>query len=145
MSQNPTGEPQSQPFAPGYEAPSWGQPTAQFSTAGAGVPTNISQPQTGAVAQYGVSYSPVVQAPFGHDPVTGLPYSEKSKLVAGLLQIFLGGLGVGRFYLGNIGMAIAQIVVTVLTLGFGALWPLIDGIVLLAGSPRDRYGRPLRP
>lgn len=87
----------------------------------------------------------MVQAPFGHDPVTGLPYSEKSKLVAGLLQIFLGGLGVGRFYLGNIGMAIAQIVVTVLTLGFGALWPLIDGIVLLAGSPHDRYGRPLRP
>ncbi|WP_155756260.1 TM2 domain-containing protein, partial [Streptobacillus moniliformis] len=75
-------------------------------------------------------------APFGIDPRTGLPYSDKSKLVAGLLQIFLGGLGIGRFYLGNAGMAIAQIIVVFVTFGFGGLWPLIDGIVLLAGQPR---------
>jgi hypothetical protein len=30
----------------------------------------------------------------------GRPLSDKSKLVAGLLQIFLGGFGIGRFYLG---------------------------------------------
>ena len=29
----------------------------------------------------------------------GRPLSDKSKLTAGLLQIFLGGFGVGRFYL----------------------------------------------
>ena len=73
-----------------------------------------------------------------------MPYSDKSKLVAGLLQIFLGSFGIGRFYLGNVGMAIAQILVTWLTPGLGGLWPLIDGIVLLAGTPRDRAGRPLR-
>src|SRR5258707_374960 len=33
---------------------------------------------------------------------------RKSKLVAGLLGIFLGGLGVHRFYLGYIGIGIAQ-------------------------------------
>ncbi len=53
-----------------------------------------------------------LSAPFGVDPVSGLPYSDKSKLAAGLLGIFLGSLGVGRFYMGNIGMGIAQIVVT---------------------------------
>lgn len=90
-------------------------------------------------------YAPQALAPFGVDPLTGLPYSDKSKVVAGLLQIFLGSFGVGRFYLGNPGMAIAQILVTWFTLGVGALWPLIDGIVLLAGQPRDRAGRPLRP
>lgn len=90
-------------------------------------------------------YAPQALAPYGIDPLTGVPYSDKSKLVAGLLQIFLGGLGIGRFYLGNVGMAIAQILVTWITFGFGALWPLIDGIVLLAGHPRDRAGRPLRP
>jgi hypothetical protein len=90
-------------------------------------------------------YAPQALAPYGIDPLTGVPYSDKSKLVAGLLQIFLGGLGIGRFYLGNVGMAIAQILVTWITFGFGGLWPLIDGIVLLTGHPRDRAGRPLRP
>ena len=97
------------------------------------------------VAAVGVPYGLPMVAPYGVDPLTGLPYSDKSKVVAGLLQIFLGWLGVGRFYLGNIGMGIAQILVILFTFGLGFLWPLIDGIVLLAGSPRDRYGRPLRP
>lgn len=86
-----------------------------------------------------------VRAPFGVDPVSGLPYSDKSKVVAGLLGVFLGTFGVGRFYTGHIGMGIAQILVTWLTLGIGAIWPFIDGIVMLAGSPRDAQGRPLRP
>ncbi|HEX2858245.1 MAG TPA: NINE protein [Propionibacteriaceae bacterium] len=99
-----------------------------------------------AAGPYGSNpYAPSPYAPYGVDPATGLPYSDKSKLVAGLLQVFLGSLGIGRFYLGDIGMGVAQILVTFLTLGLGALWPLIDGIMLLAGSPRDRNGRPLRP
>ena len=67
---------------------------------------------------------PVVQA---YDP-------RKSKLVAGLLGIFLGGFGVHRFYLGYTGIGIAQIVVTLATCGFGALWGLIEGILILVGS-----------
>ncbi len=94
-------------------------------------------------APYGQALVP--HAPFGIDPISGLPYSDKSKLVAGLLGIFLGSFGVGRFYLGNIGMGIAQVAVTWLTFGLGALWPLIDGIVILAGQPTDKFGRPLRP
>ena len=87
---------------------------------------------------------PTSYAPYGIDPVTGLPFSDKSKIIAGVLQIFLGGLGIGRFYMGNIGMAIAQIAVTFLTLGLGAIWPLIDGILILVGNPKDAQGRPLR-
>jgi hypothetical protein len=34
--------------------------------------------------------------------------------------------------------------VTILTCGIGALWPFIDGIVILAGDPKDPQGRPLR-
>ncbi len=90
-------------------------------------------------------YAPSPYAPYGVDPATGLPYSDKSKVVAGLLQVFLGGFGVGRFYLGDVGIGVAQILVTFLTFGLGVLWPLIDGIVLLAGSPRDKSGRPLHP
>lgn len=83
-------------------------------------------------------------APYGIDPVTGLPYSSKSKTAAGLLGIFLGAFGVGRFYTGHIGLGVAQLIVTIFSFGFGALWGFIDGIVLLAGSPRDSDGFPLR-
>ena len=83
-------------------------------------------------------------APYGVDPLTGMPFSDKSKMVAGLLQIFLGSFGAGRFYTGHMGLAIAQIAVTWLTCGAGALWPLIDGIMMLMGKVPDAQGRPLR-
>jgi TM2 domain-containing membrane protein YozV len=69
----------------------------------------------------------------------------KSKIAAGILGILLGGLGVHRFYLGYIGIGIIQIIVTICTLGFGALWGLIEGILILTGSfNKDAKGRPLR-
>jgi TM2 domain-containing membrane protein YozV len=83
-------------------------------------------------------------APYGIDPVTGMPYSDKQKMTAGLLQIFLGSFGVGRFYLGYTGLAIAQIAVVWLTCGIGAIWPLIDGVMMLTGKVPDAQGRPLR-
>ncbi len=86
---------------------------------------------------------PVV-APYGVDPLTNLPYSSKSKVTAGILGIFLGGLGVGRFYTGQVGIGVAQLLVTIFTFGFGAWWGIIDGIVMLAGNPRDSNGLPLR-
>ena len=70
--------------------------------------------------------------------------SDKSKLVAGLLQILLGAFGAGRFYTGHTGMAIAQIAVTWLTCGLGGLWPLIDGIMILVKGGTDAQGRILR-
>lgn len=82
-------------------------------------------------------------APWGVHPVTGVPYSDKSKLIAGLLQILIP-LGIGRFYMGQTGLGVAQLLVTVLTCGIGGIWPFIDGIVILAGDPKDEQGRPLR-
>ncbi|CAN5735155.1 hypothetical protein BH09MYX1_BH09MYX1_48300 [soil metagenome] len=83
-------------------------------------------------------------APFGIEPTTGLPYSDKSKMVAGLLQIFLGPFGAGRFYTGHTGLALAPIAVVWCTCGLGALWPLIDDIMMLTGKVPDAEGRPLR-
>ena len=54
-------------------------------------------------------------------------------------------IGIGRFYTGHTGLAIAQLLVTIVTFGFGFLWSFIDGIVILAGNPTDPEGRPLRP
>ena len=63
---------------------------------------------------------------------------------AGLLELFLGGFGVGRFYLGYTGIGLAQIAVTFLTFGIGGIWPFIDAIMMLTGNVRDAQGRTLR-
>jgi TM2 domain-containing membrane protein YozV len=113
--------------------------------------------QSGYVYGGAPQYSGNPAAPFGVDPMTGMPLSDKSKLTAGLLQIFLGSFGVGRFYLGTNNIAIAQVcigaaslILTVLCL-IGiipligvAIWGLVDGIMILNGSVPDQYGRKLR-
>lgn len=72
------------------------------------------------------------------------PSTQKSKLAAGLLGIFLGGLGIHNFYLGYTGKAIAQIVLS-FCFGAGAIWGLIEGIMILAGSiNKDANGVPLK-
>ncbi len=70
----------------------------------------------------------------------------KSKLAAGLLGIFLGGLGIHRFYLGYTKLGIIQILVTVFTCGLGSLWGLVEGILIIAGSTitTDASGKALR-
>ena len=68
----------------------------------------------------------------------------KSKVVAGLLGIFLGGWGIHNFYLGNTNRGIVQIIVSLVTCGIGSLWGFIEGIMILAGSINtDADGNPL--
>ncbi|MGP8160749.1 MAG: TM2 domain-containing protein [Candidatus Dormibacteria bacterium] len=83
---------------------------------------------------------PDPRAPYGWDPRSGLPYSDKSKLAAFLLEFFLGAFGAGRWYLGYPGVALAQL----LTCGGLGIWALIDSILMVTGNVPDRYGRPLR-
>jgi TM2 domain-containing membrane protein YozV len=92
------------------------------------------------VGGYGVSS----QAPYGLHPVTGIPYSDKSKIVAGLLQIFLP-FGIGRFYIGDTKTGVLQLIVAVVTCGIGGLWSLIDGILILVhDDTKDARGYILR-
>ncbi|QLL06117.1 NINE protein [Mycobacterium vicinigordonae] len=82
-------------------------------------------------------------APYGVDAY-GRPLSDKSKVAAGLMQIFLSTFAVGRFYLGYTNIALIQIAVTICTCGIGAIWPLVDGIMILMGNVPDAQGRTLR-
>lgn len=69
---------------------------------------------------------------------------QKSKMTAGLLGIFLGGLGIHNFYLGYTGKAIAQIALS-FCFGAGAIWGLIEGILILCGNIKtDAKGIPLK-
>jgi TM2 domain-containing membrane protein YozV len=97
------------------------------------------------------------QAPFGRDPATGLPLSDKSATSAGLLQLFFGLFGVGRFYIDTTQIAIAQLCLGLFGvlfslfcfLGFPVLlgaivWGVVDAIMMFTGSVKDNYGRKLR-
>jgi TM2 domain-containing membrane protein YozV len=64
---------------------------------------------------------------------------DNKKVVAGVLALLLGGFGVHKFYLGYTTAGIIQIVVTLFTCGFGAVIPLIEGIIYLTKSDRDFY------
>lgn len=72
----------------------------------------------------------------------------KSKITAGILGIFLGCFGVHNFYLGYNGKAIAQLLITLLSLfllsWISAIWGLIEGILILTGNiKKDASGNDL--
>ncbi|NLU82988.1 NINE protein [Rhodococcus sp. HNM0569] len=122
------------------------------------------QPYTGpqaypAGAYQGGGWSTDPSAPYGRDPMTGEPLSDKSKSAAGLLQLlpsFVGVCGVGRLYLGHTGTGLAQLLLMflgyalmLLLVGFVVvpviwIWNLVDAIMMFSGSVRDSSGRPLR-
>lgn len=74
----------------------------------------------------------------GTKPSTG---TGKSKVVVGLLAIFLGSLGIHNFYLGYKDKAMAQLLLTVVgwtVIGIGpivsSIWALVEGIQIFTGS-----------
>jgi hypothetical protein len=127
------------PQQPGAQ-PDYGYPQQPGAQPGYGYPQQPGgQPGYGYPPAAG-AYTGDPGAPYGYDPY-GRPYSEKSKVTAGVLQLFLGGFGVGRFYTGHTGMALGQL----FTCGGCGIWALIDGIMLLAGNNQtDAQGRVLR-
>ncbi|WP_285751676.1 NINE protein [Lentzea sp. NBRC 105346] len=110
--------------APGFATPPPPPPPPGYGTTGYGA----------------TGYGANVYAPYGYDPLTGMPLSDKSKVVAGILQLFLGHFGVGRFYMGDTGIAVAQL----LTCGGCGIWALVDAIIILVNGGTDAQGRKLR-
>jgi hypothetical protein len=67
-------------------------------------------------------------------------FSDKEYIIALLFSIFLGYLGIDRFYMGQVGMGIGKL----LTGGGCGVWWLIDIILIATRSSNDSAGRPLK-
>lgn len=69
------------------------------------------------------------------------PKSQKNFVAALLFVIFLGAMGIHRFYVGKIGTGILML----LTAGGFGIWWLIDFILIVSGAFRDKYGLLIKP
>ena len=100
-------------------------------------------PQTSMPRRYPVTpqdgYPGAMPNGRGPYPISPTPHS---KLLAGLLSIFLGCFGVGNFYLGRTGRGVAQLMLTLIGFLFfflgptiAIIWGLVEGILILTSSP----------
>ena len=129
-------------------------PTPQFN--GQSDPQYPNQEQ--AYAQQGQPYGQqsYTQQPYGQQgytqqgqpygqptfaPSVPMGYQQKSKIIAGILGIFLGGLGIHNFYLGRTTRAVIQLVLTIFTFGVASLWGFIEGILILVSAPGSEWHR----
>lgn len=130
--QPPHGSP-AQPY--GAPGPGYGSPTQPYGPGSANAVPPGFAPQQWAAVPAGASGHPGIPT----DPVTGLPIPPKPFLTTWLLSLFLGVLGIDRFYLGQVGLGIGKL----LTCGGCGIWALVDLILHLAGASHDKFGRPL--
>lgn len=150
ISTPPVSDPSSTPY--GYQPSdpgAYGQPQEMPYPMGAYPPPNAGYQQS----PYQGPGQPYVQTASGaYQPVA--MWSPKSKLAAGLLGIFLGTFGVHNFYLGYTGKAVAQLLITLLSIGMlawvSSIWGLIEGILILASGTGsswdlDANGYPMQP
>lgn len=121
---------------PHQSGPRYSYPDAHYAQGGPEslVPENYPQPDP-----YYAPYPPLRPAHVSH----------RSRILAALLALFLGTLGIHNFYLGFIGRGLAQLLITVFTLGFGAvitaIWAIIEAILLLVNTQSiDAEGRILQ-
>ncbi len=98
-----------------------------------GFPPQGAYPPPGAYPAQGQLYAP---GPAFHAyPLE----SDKSSAAATLLAMFLGVLGVHRFYTGRVISGLFQLI----TFGGFGIWLFVDMILLLTGSFTDAQGRRL--
>ena len=133
----PASNPYTQPAADQYAQPA-ADPYTQPSANPYG--QQYAQPQYGQPAPGTPTYAAV---PTGYIP--------RNKILAGLLALFFGALGIHNFYLGFTGKAIAQVLLTCLgwiLFGLGPIaaiiWSIVEGVQILTsnyGTPAHRDAR----
>ncbi|RRD30934.1 NINE protein [Actinomyces bowdenii] len=151
-----------------------GDPYGAAHSGGAGLPPQGAA-HAGAYGPPQTDYAPAHGGPYAgaHGPVPGAPYAApyagaapyaaavpyipyaqpKSKVIVLLLALFLGTLGIHNFYLGHTGKGVAQLLISLLSLGSLAalvwIWAVIEGICACSAQSGshpwgvDAYGTPV--
>ncbi|WP_127848970.1 TM2 domain-containing protein [Lacticaseibacillus hulanensis] len=66
--------------------------------------------------------------------------SYREPVVALLLSFFLGALGIDRFYVGDVGLGIAKLVITIITFGMlGWIWWFVDLFLIMKAARQKNY------
>lgn len=93
----------------------------------------MSNPQPQSAPQTVYVQQPVVQQVY----TTGInpAWPIKSKIAAGILGIFFGGIGVHKFYLGKVGMGILYLLFC--WTGIPAVVGFIEGIIYLCSNDEN--------
>ena len=132
-----------------YAPPQYNQQSPQY------IPTQYNDPQQQyAQPQYNNQQPQYAPPPYNNQQPQYVPppyvqpyydssqYNDRTKTTAGILGILLGGFGVHKFYLGNIGLGIVYILFSWTTIP--ALIGLIEGIIYLTMTDeafREKYCR----
>ncbi len=77
------------------------------------------------------------QQPVGRSPSGSFTSAPKDRLVAAIFALLLGGLGIHKFYLGNIGMGIFYLIFA--WTGIPEVIGFIEGIIYLTKSDEEFY------
>jgi len=140
----PAPEAPAAPAAP--EAPAAPQPPAAPAPAPGYAPPQPQPPGYAPQQPPAQGYQPPPQGYAPQQPQQSPFGGEKNKLVAGILAILLGSLGIHKFYLGYTTAGIIMLVVTIVgsfLFGLGplAMWVVgvIEGIIYLTKSDQDFY------
>lgn len=67
------------------------------------------------------------------------PKQENKKVLAGVLAIVFGYLGIHKFILGYTQEGIIQLVISIVTCGLGGIIGFIEGIIYLTKTDEDFY------
>ena len=143
---NPNPYASQQPAQPFYGQPTYGQPDYTQSSQ----PPYYQQQAQPRYEQPSYNQPPIYAQQTYYQaaqPQPGYGYAQKSKIVAGLLGLFLGGLGVHNFYLGYTGKAVAQLLLTligwIILIGpiISGIWALIESVLILCSSYGSNWHR----
>jgi TM2 domain-containing membrane protein YozV len=64
---------------------------------------------------------------------------ENKKVIAGVLALVLGSLGIHKFILGYTSEGIIQIILSIVTCGIAGIVPFIEGIIYLTKTDEEFY------
>nr|WP_281675844.1 NINE protein [Bifidobacterium catenulatum] len=143
---NPNPYASQQPAQPFYGQPTCGQPDYTQSAQ----PPYYQQQAQPRYEQPSYNQPPIYAQQTYYQAAQQQPgygYAQKSKIVAGLLGLFLGGLGVHNFYLGYTGKAVAQLLLTligwIILIGpiISGIWALIESVLILCSSYGSNWHR----